>query len=373
MGLGADGSVSAERRWEQGWDMAGGKALAGVSAGTPAGTPVGTKAWGLGFAVLSSVCFGGSGAVGKALISAGFSPLQAVWLRIAGAALVLVPLVIVTRGVARLRRLRPLAPQLILYGATGVAGCQACYFVAAARLPVGVAILLEFTGPVLVLGWVRIVRRTPVQRTAAVGVAVAMVGLACVVQVWSGLRLDAVGLLAGLGAAACQAAYFLLVERLTGDIDPLAMTAVGSVVGAVLLAVLAMPWSIPWHILPTTVTVAGHSAPAWLLAAWMIVVSTVIAYIAGIAAVQRLSAQVAGAIGYIEAVAATLIAWAVLGERLATVQIVGGVIVLAGAFIAQRAAPGRASSVSSASSGAEPGGVDVAAGGSSASASAAAG
>ncbi|MGH3391192.1 MAG: EamA family transporter [Actinomadura sp.] len=308
---------------------------------TGGNAPTGTKAWGLGLAMLSSICFGASGALGKALITAGLSPLQAVWLRIAGAALVLVPLVLVLRGVARLRGVRRFAPQLLLYGATGVAGCQAFYFVAASRLPVGVAILLEFTGPVLVLGWIRLVRRLPVHRTAAVGVAVAMVGLACVVQVWSGLRLDALGLAAGLGAAACQAAYFLLVERLTGDIDPLVMTAAGSVVGAVLLTVPAMPWSMPWRILPATVTVGDHTAPAWLLAAWMVVVSTVIAYIAGIAAVQRLSAQVAGAIGYTEAVAATLIAWAVLSERLTTVQLVGGAIVLAGAFIAQRAAPGR--------------------------------
>jgi drug/metabolite transporter (DMT)-like permease len=306
-----------------------------------AGGNTGTKAWGLGFAVLSSISFGASGALGKALITSGFSPLQAVWLRIAGAALVLVPLVLVLRGVTRLRGVRRFTPQLVAYGATGVAGCQACYFIAAARLPVGVAILLEFTGPVLVLGWIWLVRRTPVPRTAAVGVAVAMVGLACVVQVWSGLRLDALGLAAGLGAAACQAAYFLLVERLTGDIDPLIMTAAGCVVGAVLLALPAAPWSMPWRVLPATIPVAGHSAPAWLLAAWMIVVSTVIAYIAGIAAVQRLSAPVAGAIGYTEAVAATLIAWALLSERLTTVQLIGGAIVLTGAFIAQRAAPGR--------------------------------
>jgi drug/metabolite transporter (DMT)-like permease len=301
-----------------------------------------TKAWGLCFAVVSSICFGASGPFGKALINAGFGPLQAVWLRILGAALVLVPLVIVLRGTARLRGLRPFLPQLIVYGVTGVAGCQAMYFIAASRLPVGIAILLEFTGPVMVLGWIRVVRRTRVPRTAAAGVGVAMVGLACVMEVWSGLRLDAFGLLAGLGAAACQAMYFLLVERLTGDIDPLVMTTAGSVVGAVVLTIPAAAWSIPWHILPATVAVGSHSAPAWALAAWIIVVSTVLAYLTGVAAVQRLSAPVAGAICYTEAVAATLIAWAALGERLSTVQLVGGAVVLVGAFIAQRAVTERA-------------------------------
>jgi drug/metabolite transporter (DMT)-like permease len=225
---------------------------------------------------------------------------------------------------------------------TGVAGCQAFYFVAASRLPVGIAILLEFTGPVMVLGWIRLVRRTRVHPTAALGVGIAMVGLACVVEVWSGVRLDLVGLLAGLAAAACQAMYFLLVERLTEDIDPLVMTAAGGVVGAVVMTVPAMPWAIPWHILGTAVAVGDHRAPAWALAAWIILVSTVIAYVTGVAAVQRLSAPVAGAICYTEAVAATLIAWATLGERLTVVQLAGGAVVLIGAFIAQRAAAGAA-------------------------------
>ncbi|RAY14148.1 EamA family transporter [Actinomadura craniellae] len=300
------------------------------------------KAWGLGFAVVSSISFGASGPFGKALVGAGFSPLQAVWLRIAGAALILVPVVLAVSGPARLRALRPHWPQLLFYGVTGVAACQALYFVAASRLPVGIAILLEFTGPVLVLLWIAVVRRAPLPRTAVAGVVVAVAGLACVVQVWSGLRLDAVGLAAGLGAAACQAAYFLLIDRLTGSVDPLAMTAVGMVVGALLLTLPAAPWAMPWHILPTQVALGSHDAPAWLLAAWIIVVSTVLAYATGVAAVQRLSAPVAGAICYTEAVAATLIAWVALGERLTPIQMAGGAVVLAGAYIAQRSVPAAA-------------------------------
>ncbi|MFG2001579.1 DMT family transporter [Spirillospora sp. NPDC048911] len=295
------------------------------------------KAWGLALAVFSSVCFGASGPFGKALIGAGLTPLQAVWLRIAGAALVLVPLVLVLRGAAGLRTLRPHLRPVIAYGITGVAGCQAFYFVAASRLPVGIAILLEFTGPLLVLAWIRLVRRAPVHRTAALGITVAMIGLAMVVQVWAGLRLDALGLAAGLGAAACQAAYFLLVERLTGGVDPLVTTAAGAVIAAAALTAIAAPWALPWDVLTARVPVGGHTAPGWTLAAWIIVVSTVLAYLAGVAAVQRLSAEVAGAICYTEAVAATLIAWAALGEHLAPVQMVGGAVVLTGAFLAQRA------------------------------------
>ncbi|MBO2454123.1 EamA family transporter [Actinomadura barringtoniae] len=314
-----------------------------------------TKAWGLGLAVFSSVCFGASGPFGKALIQAGLSPLQAVWLRILGATIVLVPLVALLRSRGSLTAARAHWPALVGNGLLGVAGCQALYFVAASRLPVGIAILLEFCGPILVLGWIGLVRRAPVHRTAAAGVTVAMIGLAMVVQVWSGLKLDALGLAAGLGAAACQACYFLLIERLSGKVDPLVATASGSLVAALALTAIASPWSLPWTVLSDAVPVGDHHAPGWALAAWVILVSTVLAYLTGVAAVQRLSAQVAGAICYTEAVAATLIAWAALGERLTTVQLIGGAIVLAGAFIAQRAtierpvpvpaAPGRSDTV----------------------------
>ncbi|MBA9005681.1 EamA family transporter [Thermomonospora cellulosilytica] len=298
----------------------------------------GTKAWGLTLAVISSICFGASGPFGKALIGAGLDPLQAVWVRVTGAALVLVPLVLVLRGRRAAAGARAHWPALAAYGAVAVAACQGLYFVAASRLPVGIAILLEFTGPVLVLAWIGLVRRARVPRAAAAGVAMAMAGLACVVEIWSGIGLDLLGLAAGLGAAACQAAYFLLVERMTGRVDPLVMTAAGMVAGSVLLTAVAAPWALPWQVLGRQVAVGDHAAPGWTLAAWIIVVSTVLAYLTGVAAVQRLSAPVAGAICYTEAVAATVIAWAALGERLTTPQLVGGVIVLAGAFVAQRTA-----------------------------------
>ncbi|QXJ19591.1 EamA family transporter [Actinomadura graeca] len=299
------------------------------------------RAGGVGLVLVSSVCFGASGPFGKALIEAGLAPLQAVWLRIAVAAAVLVPAVALLRGRTAARGLRPHLGRLALNGLTGVAGCQACYYVAASRLPVGVAILLEFSGPVLVLAWLRFARRAPVRRTAVAGVAVAMTGLALVVQVWAGLDLDPVGLAAGCGAAACQACYFLFVDGLAGRVDPLVVTASGLAVATAALTVPAAPWALPWEVLPASVPVGGHAAPGWTLLASIALVSTVLAYLTGVAGLQRLPAQVGGAICYTEAVAATLIAWAVLGERLTPLQMTGGAIVLTGAYIAQRAAGGR--------------------------------
>lgn len=294
-----------------------------------------TKSVGLGFAIFSAITFGGSGPFAKALIGAGFSPEQAAWLRILGAAALLVPLVLVFRGRAGLRAARASWKALVLYGLTGIAGCQTLFFVAASRLPVGVALMLEFSGPVLVVAWLKFGQKVAVPRSAAVGVSIAVVGLATVAEIWSGLQIDPIGLLAGLGAAACQATYFILIDKLTGAADPLVMTAAGSVVGAVVLTLIAAPWGTPWHVLVDTIAIGHRHAPGWIMAAWLIVVSTVVAYLAGAAAVQRLSAPIAGAVAYVEVVAACIFALVLLGETLRTNQIIGGAIVLAGAFVAQ--------------------------------------
>lgn len=295
--------------------------------------------------VTSSVSFGASGPFAKALIDAGFSPLQAVWLRTVGAVLVLVACGVVVRRRGLIGMLRRNRGLVTVYGLVAVASCQALYFVAASRLPVGVAILLEFTGPVLVVGWVRLVRRHPVARVSLAGVAVAMAGLACVVQIWSGVHLDAVGIAAGLGAGTGNAAFFLLIDRLTGGVDPLALNIGGMLVAAIALLPLAAPWSAPWGVLTREVPLGhGSAAPGWLLATSLILVSTVIAYLAGTAAVQRLSAPVAAGLAYVEPTCAAVIAWVALGERLSPVQIAGGVVVLFGAYLAQRGiAAGRGS------------------------------
>ena len=291
--------------------------------------------------VVSSVFFSASGTFAKALTDAGFSPLQAVWLRIIGACVILVTVTLALRGpgvLIALARDRSSLGGTVLFGLVAVAACQAMYFVAASRLPVGIAILLEFTGPVLVVLYQRLIRRRPVRRTAFFGIGLAMVGLCCVVEIWSGLSLDALGLACGLGAAAGNAAYFLIIDRLTGSVDPLAITTVGMTVAGVVLVPLALPWNAPWHVLGSPILLASHQVPGWLIALALVLFSTVISYVLGGMAVQRLSASVAAGLAYVEPVSACVIAWLLLGQRLSAVQITGGVVVLVGAYIAQRSA-----------------------------------
>ncbi|MFJ2629594.1 EamA family transporter [Streptomyces sp. NPDC087532] len=296
---------------------------------------------GLGLALASAFVFGGSGVAAKPLIEAGLDPLHVVWLRVAGAALVMLPVAWRHRDLVRSR------PVLLLgFGLLAVAGVQACYFAAISRVPVGVALLVEYLAPALVLGWVRFVQRRPVTRGAAVGVVLAVAGLACVVEVWSGLSFDVVGLLLALGAACCQVGYFVLSDQGSADRaegveppHPVGVIAYGLLIGTVVLTLVARPWKMDWTVLGGSAFMDGTDVPAWLLIVWIVLMATVVAYVTGVISVRLLSPAVAGVVACLEAVIATVLAWVLLGEHLSAPQLIGGSMVLIGAFIAQSATP----------------------------------
>jgi drug/metabolite transporter (DMT)-like permease len=280
----------------------------------------------------------------KPLIEAGLDPLHVVWLRVAGAALVMLPVAWRHRDLVRRR------PVLLLgFGLLAVAGVQAFYFAAISRIPVGVALLVEYLAPALVLGWVRFVQRRPVTRRAAVGVVLAVGGLACVVEVWSGLSFDVVGLLLALGAACCQVGYFVLSDQGSADgadgaegvepPHPVGVIAYGLLIGAAVLTVVAQPWRMNWSVLGGTAGMDGTDVPAWLLLVWIVLLATVIAYVTGVISVRLLSPAVAGVVACLEAVIATVLAWVMLGEHLSAPQLIGGAMVLIGAFVAQSSTP----------------------------------
>ncbi|WP_098899136.1 EamA family transporter [Streptomyces sp. st77] len=298
---------------------------------------------GLGLALLSAFAFGGSGVAAKPLIEAGLDPLHVVWLRVAGAAVIMLPVAWRHRNLVRER------PALLAgFGLFAVAGVQAFYFASISRIPVGVALLVEYLAPALVLGWVRFVQRRPVTRAAAVGVVLAVGGLACVVEVWAGLGFDLLGLLLALGAACCQVGYFVLSDHGgqdggSGDgpepPNPVGVIAYGLIVGAAVLTVVSRPWGMDWALLGGSAGMNGNEVPAWLLLGWIVLLATVLAYVTGVVSVRMLSPQVAGVVACLEAVIATGLAWVLLGEHLSAPQLIGGFVVLTGAFIAQSAAP----------------------------------
>lgn len=274
----------------------------------------------------------------KVLMEAGLTSVQLVALRSAGAAVCLLGLVAVTRPGA-LRVKRDELVYLAVFGITGIAFVQWFYFVAIRRLPVGIALLLEYTAPLLVALWVRFARGEQVRPRVWAALVLCLGGLGVVAQVWSGLRLDAIGVAAALAAAVSLAAYYLLGEHGLGRRDSLSLSAWTFAFSALLWAVVQPWWTFPFGVLASGMALPGPLAavavPAWVLAAWVVLLGTVAPFLLVLGAIGKLGAHRVGLLGMAEPVAAGMVAWMLLGEVLTPVQLVGAAVVLAGIALAE--------------------------------------
>jgi threonine/homoserine efflux transporter RhtA len=293
-----------------------------------------SRARGTGLVILASVCFGTSGPLAKPIMDAGLGPQQTVGLRIGLAALIMLVVVALTRPTV-LRLTRSDWPVVAAYGLVGVAVVQLLYFAAVARIPIGTAVLLEFTSPVLVALWVRFVRGTLLPAKAWVGTALALTGLFMVVKVWEGFAFDALGLLFGSCAALAGAGYFLLGERAIGTVEPLGLVTWGLVIGSVTLFVAVPPWTIPAGILDDGAAFGPWHPPVWTLVLGLAVLSTALAYLLSISAMRHLPSNVVSVLALVEPVVSVAVAWAFLGQTLTAVQVLGACVLLGGATLVQ--------------------------------------
>jgi drug/metabolite transporter (DMT)-like permease len=292
-------------------------------------TTAGSRA-GLTLAVLSAATFGTSGAFASSLIGAGWSPAAAVITRIAVAALVLtVPAVLQLRG--RWSLLRRGVGRAAAYGLVAVAGCQLFYFNAIERMPVGVALLLEYLAAVIVVGWLWLRHGQRPRRLTVVGAVAAVAGLVMVLDLGGSAQIDPIGVMWGLLAAVGLAIYFLLGAGVDEEpLPPVVMAWAGMCVGAAALA--ALGWA---GVLPVTATTGkvdfiGHRVSWVVPVLGLSLVAAALAYVAGIGAARRLGAKLASFVGMSEVLFAILFAWLLLGQLPSAVQFLGGAFILAG-------------------------------------------
>jgi drug/metabolite transporter (DMT)-like permease len=284
---------------------------------------------GLALAVLSAATFGTSGTVGTSLIDAGWTAGSAVTVRVAIAALVLTPF-----AVAQLRGRWALLARsgrtVSAYGVLAVAGAQLCYFNALSHLSVGVALLLEYLGTILIVGWLWLRRGQRPRRLTVAGGSTAVLGLAFVLDLTGTRRLDPVGVLWGLGAAVGLAVYFLVSAHTVEALPPLVLAWSGLAVGAIALGVLGLAGFITDRAPRVDVHLAGHPVSWVVPVLWLSLVAAVVAYVAGIGAARLLGPKVSSFVGLTEVLFAVLFAWAVLGQAPGGWQLVGGVLILTG-------------------------------------------
>lgn len=284
---------------------------------------------GLWLAVVSAAAFGTSGVFAKPLLEAGWSPGAAVTARVGCAALVLlVPALMALRG--RWHLLRRNAPLVLAYGLVAMAACQVFYYSAVQTLSVGVALLLEYLGFVLVVGWGWLRHGQRPRRWTVAGVVAALAGLVLVLDVTGGFRLDLGGVLWGLGAAVGLATYFVLSARAATGLPPLVMAAAAMTVATVALLLAGLVGLLPMTATTDAVRLAGAELSWVVPILGVALVSTAAAYSTGIAGTRLLGARLASFVGLTEVMFAVLFAWLALGELPLPVQLLGGALILGG-------------------------------------------
>ncbi|MCE1179120.1 MAG: DMT family transporter [Micrococcales bacterium] len=289
----------------------------------------GHPALGLWMALLSAFVFASAGPFGKALMQSGWSPGAVVTGRVGLAALILLPATVhALRG--DLALLRRGLPVMAAYGVVAVAGCQLAYMTAVRHLSVGVALLLEYLAPVLLVGfaWAR-TRRAPSALTVG-GVALSMAGLVCVLDLTGAKDVSGVGVLAGLVAALCLSVFFLISAHDTTGLPPIALAGGGLMVGAVGLALCGLLRVVPMAASTRAVQVGALHIPWWLALLELALLAAALAYATGIIAARLLGSTVASFVGLTEVLFAVLIAWLVLGEVPGVLQAIGGLLMLGG-------------------------------------------
>ena len=296
----------------------------------------------LGYAMVATAAtlFAVNGSVSKVVLGSGLSSLELAQIRNTFAAILFLAFLLAVAP-SRLRVGRRELLFLVAFGLVGIALVQWLYFVAIENLPVGVALLIEFTAPLFVALFARFVYRQHVRRRIWVAVALCITGLTLVVELWTGIDFSTVGVTAAFGGAFALTAYLLMAERERRHRDAASLSFYGFLFAALMWAVVQPLWRFPWGVLGDTVSLqgnlSGYSAPVWLLVGFIVVVGTIVTFSLLSGALRHISATRASIVATLEPVVATVVAWAWLGESFGPTQLIGGAVVIAGILVAQSA------------------------------------
>jgi len=295
-----------------------------------AASPAPRLALGYGLAFVAAACFGVGGIIAKTAFNAGVPPqVLAEWRILFGFAAYVLIFAAFRREAFRIRRAD--LPLFALFGIVGLAGVQLAYYESIQRLPVGVATVIQYTAPVLLLVYARLRGRT-VGGRLWVAAALALVGCFFAAGAYdAALRdLNGVGVALSVLAALIFAFYYLTAERILVRYSTPTLLIYGFGFALLGWSLYRPPWLLPWS---TT------TEQIYLLLAGVLVVATVIPFALTLAAVKLIPAARVGLTATIEPVVAAIVGWIVLSERLDAAQVAGGVVVLVAILIAQSLRP----------------------------------
>lgn len=293
---------------------------------------------GLVFAMVAAASFGLSGALASGLLSTGWSPAALVLCRIGvGAVALLGPAIGSLRG--RWHLLRANAGLLLAFGFVAVAGCQFAYFNAVERLPVAIAILVEYAAPVAVMGWMWARHHQAPSRLTLAGAVVAIAGLLLVLDVFAAASVDGIGVLWAVGGMVGCAFFFVVSSGEDNGLPPIVLAAGGLTVGSVLLGVAGLVGLVDMSASTADAAYNGLHVQWWLAVLALGVITAAVSYLSGVLASRALGARLASFLGLFEVLFSVVFAWLLLGQLPHLIQLLGGVLLLAGVIAVRAGEP----------------------------------
>ena len=215
---------------------------------------------------------------------------------------------------------------LLVVMGLNLAAVNVTFYWALDRLGVGPGATIQFLGPILVLAWMAIVQKRPVNPAAWGAAVLAVVGVAFVTEAWALEGADWIGVVAGLASAALFASYLLLGEYLGRKLPAATVMAWGFIFASLFWLVAQPLWTFP----------SDLSSKVWLELIWVGIAGTAIPFIAELGALRRVAAGIVGVIATTEPVIGAAAAWVLLEQRLSPVQILGAVMVVGAVASVQR-------------------------------------
>ncbi|MEY4961659.1 MAG: hypothetical protein RLZZ249_356 [Actinomycetota bacterium] len=291
------------------------------------------------FALTAALLFGLNASTTKVIIQSGLSAEQVVFIRsMFSATIALIWALVANRSALKVKAKQ--IPQLLLLGVVGVGALQWTYSLAVVKLPVGIALLIEYTAVL----WVPIIMMLffseSVKKQIWLGAALVLGGLAVVGQVWDS-TLNPEGVLWGIAAAASLTFYFISGERIQRNL-PTNVTMFYGMSTATLLFLPFANWpAFDFSSLGTpldlTGNLSGTELPLWALLVWMGIMGSFLPMAFSYLALRHLSATIVGIIATSETVLAFFFALLWLGEVITFTQTLGGIVVVLGILLAQTA------------------------------------
>jgi drug/metabolite transporter (DMT)-like permease len=241
-----------------------------------------------------------------------------------------------------LRAPKKLIPKLAAYGIIGFAAVQAGYFLGIQRgVPLSLVLIIEFTAPIWIALWIKYVRKMYVPASMWGAIALSLLGLILLAQVWNGLSFDLLGLLGALLSAFALTAYFLIGKSFGTSRSAMSLTVWGLGMASLAWSSSMPLWQFPFEVFTIDMDLqgvfAGNTLPGWMLILWVIVMGTIVPYLFVISGLRLLSASTSSVIGMLEPVFAGIFAWMWLQQSWNGIQLIGAAVVLVGIYIADRA------------------------------------